>query len=240
MAEKHADPGGYGGDPEGRTAHVRHVRGDLALSSSSHFPLMLNSKFMNPVHCRPASARLSTKPVATGSERGREHDRHRAGHCSNGARVEVPCTRMTFGRERGQFPPRALRMSSALAVAQRVSNRTLRPTWSSPIVPALAGRSRPGLKFRIVRGSRQQHADAGASARPAAHARRNGHAARRASETRVRTRVAACPPPSSGGSILAAKASKLIEAETRHGRLCGKARSTVRRWFGIVERSEIK
>jgi hypothetical protein len=37
------------------------------LSSSSHFPLMLYSKFMKPVTLPPGRARLSTKPPPTGS-----------------------------------------------------------------------------------------------------------------------------------------------------------------------------
>ena len=53
-----------------------------------------------------------------------------------------------------------LRMSAALAVAQRVSMRTLRPMVQPNCCQRLQERPEPGLKFRIVRGCGQEHADA--------------------------------------------------------------------------------
>ena len=49
-----------------RTA-TRVTRGAICLSSSSHFPLMPNSKVVKPVALPPGRARLSTKPAPTGS-----------------------------------------------------------------------------------------------------------------------------------------------------------------------------
>jgi hypothetical protein len=108
-----------------RTA-TRVTSGAICLSSSSHFPPRLNSKFMNPVALPPGRARLSTKPEATGSETAVNTIGTVRVACSNGATVEVPWTRMTSGASAANSAA-CLRMSSALAVAQRVSIRTLRP-----------------------------------------------------------------------------------------------------------------
>ena len=53
-----------------------------------------------------------------------------------------------------------LRMSAALAVAQRVSIRTLRPMVQPNSASACRNAADAGLKFRIVRGCGQEHADA--------------------------------------------------------------------------------
>ena len=53
-----------------------------------------------------------------------------------------------------------LRISAALAVAQRVSMRTLRPMIQPNSSQRLQERPDAGLIFRIVRGCGQEHADA--------------------------------------------------------------------------------
>ena len=59
-----ADPGGDAGS---RRTAARVTPGAISLSSSSHFPLMLNSNSMKPVALPPGRARLTTKPAPTGS-----------------------------------------------------------------------------------------------------------------------------------------------------------------------------
>ena len=76
-----------------------------------------------------------------------------------------------------------LRMSAALAVAQRVSIRTLRPMVQPNCCQPLQERREAGLTFRIVRGCGQEHADA---PHPLAllRARRERPRGRRAAEQR--------------------------------------------------------
>src|SRR5262245_31193656 len=50
-----------------RTTATRVTRGAISLSSSSHFALKANSKFMKPVVLPPGRARLATKALPTGS-----------------------------------------------------------------------------------------------------------------------------------------------------------------------------
>ena len=50
-----------------RMTATRVTPGAISLSSSSHFPLMLNSNEVNPVALPPGRARLSTQPPPTGS-----------------------------------------------------------------------------------------------------------------------------------------------------------------------------
>ncbi len=81
---------------------------------------------MKPVALPPGRARLSTKPAPTGSPTtGNTIGTVRVA-CSNGATVELPWARMTSGASAANSAA-CLRISAALAVAQRVSIRTLRP-----------------------------------------------------------------------------------------------------------------
>ena len=119
---------------------------------------MLYSNCMNPVALPPGRARLSTKPAPTGSATtGNTIGTVRVA-CSNGPTVEAPWARMTSGASAANSAA-CLRISAALAVAQRVSIRTLRP-MVQPNCAAPAGTPRRGPEFRIVRGCGQEHADA--------------------------------------------------------------------------------
>ena len=66
-----------------RTA-ARVTPGAISLSSSSHFPLRLNSKDMKPVTLPPGRAKLSTKPAPTGSRDRRNTIGTVRVACSNG------------------------------------------------------------------------------------------------------------------------------------------------------------
>ena len=149
--------------PEGvaasRRTATRVTPGAISLSSSSHFPPMLYSKFMNPVALPPGRARLSTKPAPTGSTTtGNTIGTVRVA-CSNGPTVVAPGARMTSGASATNSAA-CLRISAASVVAQRVSMRTLRPMVQPNCCQPLQERPEAGLKFRIVRGCGQQHADA--------------------------------------------------------------------------------
>ena len=76
-----------------------------------------------------------------------------------------------------------LRISSALAPAQRVSIRTLRPMVQPNCCQPLQERPDAGLTFRIVRGCGQEHADA-PHALGLLRARRERPRRRRAAEQR--------------------------------------------------------
>src|SRR5256885_8048206 len=52
---------------ESRRTAARMRRGAISFSSSSHLPLKLYSKIMNPVTLPPGRASVSTKPAPTGS-----------------------------------------------------------------------------------------------------------------------------------------------------------------------------
>jgi hypothetical protein len=108
-----------------RTA-ARVTPGAVCLSSSSHFALTLQSNEVKPVALPPGRAMLSTKPWATGSETiGNTIGTVRVA-CSSAPTVEAPWAKITSGASAANSAA-CLRMSSALAPAQRVSIRTLRP-----------------------------------------------------------------------------------------------------------------
>jgi hypothetical protein len=108
-----------------RTA-TRATPGAISLSSSSHFPPMLNSQFMKPVALPPGRAKLSTKPAPTGSLVMVNTIGTVRVACSNGPTLEVPPASMTSGASAANSAA-CLRISSALVEAQRVSMLTLRP-----------------------------------------------------------------------------------------------------------------
>ena len=108
-----------------RTA-ARVTPGAVSLSSSNHFPPMLYSVLMKPVALPPGRARLSTNPAPTGSPAiGKTIGTVRVA-CSSGPTHEAPWARMTSGASAANSAA-CLRTSPALAVAQRVSIRTLWP-----------------------------------------------------------------------------------------------------------------
>ena len=114
---------------------------------------------MKPVALPPGRARLSTKPAPTGSATTANTIGTVRVACSNGPMVEVPVARMTSGASATNSAA-CLRMSAALAVAQRLSIRTLRPMVQPNCCQPLQERPNTGLKLRIVRRCGQEHADA--------------------------------------------------------------------------------
>jgi hypothetical protein len=102
------------------------TRGAISLSSSSHFPLMLYSKLINPVAFPPGRAKLATKPPPTGSVTCTNTMGTRRVACSNDLMTVVPWARTTSGSSSTNSAA-YLRMRSASAAPQRVSIRTLRP-----------------------------------------------------------------------------------------------------------------
>ena len=141
-----------------RTA-TRVTPGAICLSSSSHFPLMLYSKFMKPVALPPGRARLSTKPAPTGSATtGNTIGTVRVA-CSNGPTVEAPWARMTSGASAANSAA-CLRMSAALARGPAGVDPHVAADGPAQQRQRLQERPDAGLKFRIVRGCGQEHADA--------------------------------------------------------------------------------
>ena len=88
---------------ESRRTATRVTRGAICLSSSSHFPLIPYSTFMNPVVLPPGRAKLSTKPAPTGSVTIANTIGTVRVACCIGPTVGPPAAKMTSGRERDQF-----------------------------------------------------------------------------------------------------------------------------------------
>jgi hypothetical protein len=80
-----------------RSTAARVTPGAICLSSSSHFPLRLNSKVRKPVALPPGRARLSTKPEPTGSGTSANTIGTLRVACNNGATPEEPAVKMTSG-----------------------------------------------------------------------------------------------------------------------------------------------
>ena len=150
------DPGGYGGIPKDR--HARHVRRDL-LEQLQPFPAKAEFEIHEPggVAARPRQAIDEAGGDRIGD--GREHDRHRAGRLQQRRHGRGAVGKDDIGRERRQFR----------RVSANVVGIGRGPAGVDPHVAAdgparlrqlLQERPHPGLKFRIVRGCGQEHADA--------------------------------------------------------------------------------
>src|SRR5262245_9659556 len=108
---------------------------------------------MNPVALPPGRAKLSTKPAPTGSAvTGNTIGTVRVAW-SSGGMVASPVARMTSGASAANSVA-CLRISAALAVAQRMSICMLRPMAQPSSAPDA------GLKYRIVRGRGKTYGDA--------------------------------------------------------------------------------
>ncbi len=150
-----------------RTA-ARVTRGAICLSSSSHFPLMLYSKFMKPVALPPGRARLSTKPAADRIGDNREHDRHGAGRLQQWPHGRAARGQDDVRRERDQF--RRVSANVAGTGPWPSGCRSARcGRWSSPTAPAPAGTLRRGPDLlgrpRSLAGARRCAAPCPAAAR---------------------------------------------------------------------------
>src|SRR5215831_19064275 len=78
-------------------AHQSMYVSAISLSSSNHFPPRPYSKMVNPVALRPGRARLSTKPLATGSTTCANTIGTLRVACSSAAVTGVPVARMASG-----------------------------------------------------------------------------------------------------------------------------------------------
>jgi hypothetical protein len=116
-------PGGARRIPKNR--HPHHTRRDL-LEQLQPFPTHAVFELMKPVALPPGFPKLSTKALATGSLVTGKTIGIVCVACSNCPTVEAPWERITSGVSATNSAA-CLRMASALAVAQRVSIRTLRP-----------------------------------------------------------------------------------------------------------------
>ena len=149
-------PAGMAGS---RRTATRVTPGAICLSSSSHFPLMLysNSHETGGVAARPRQAVDEAGADRIGDDR--EHDRHGAGRLQQRPHGRGAMGQDDVRRERGQFR----------RVSANVGGIGRGPAGVDPHVAAdgpaqlrqpLQERPDAGLKFRIVRGCGQEHADA--------------------------------------------------------------------------------
>ena len=117
MAPNWAFPEGL---PLSRKTAARVTFGAICLSSSSHFPLRLYSNSKKPVVLPPGRARLSTKPLPTGSTTFTNTIGAVRVACCNAAKAGLLDVRMASGASAANSAA-CLRISTALVVAQRLS-----------------------------------------------------------------------------------------------------------------------
>ena len=147
------------GAPGSRRTAARVTPGAICLSSSSHLALRPYSKFVNPVALPPGRARLSTKPLPTGSTTCTNTIGTARVVCSNGAMLILPVARMTSGVSANNSSA-YLRISSEFpAAGQRVSMRRLRPSVKPQLLQSLLEGSDAGLSVRTISNRAHEHAD---------------------------------------------------------------------------------
>ena len=119
---------------------------------------MPNSKFMKPVALPPGRARLSTKPLPTGSVAiGNTIGTVRV-ICSNCPTVEPPEARMTSGASATNSAA-CRRMSPGIGSGPADIDLQVAADRPAQQRQPLQERSDAGLIWRIVRGCGQEHAD---------------------------------------------------------------------------------
>ena len=141
-----------------RTA-TRVTPGATSLSNSSHLPLRPYSNMRKPggVAARPRQA-----VDEAGTDRiddDREHDRHRAGRLQHRSHGRSARGQNDVRRERGQFHRVSANIRGIGRGPVGVDAHVV-ADGPTQLRQRLQERPDPGLKFRIVCGCRQQHADA--------------------------------------------------------------------------------
>ena len=156
MTPNWAGPAGLAGS---RRTATRVTPGAICLSSSSHFPLRLysNDHETGGVAARPRQAVDEAGADRIGDDR--EHDRHRAGRLQQRPHGRGAVGQDDVRRERGQFRRVFANLGGIgrgpAGVDPHVA-AVVQPKSASPCME----RPDAGLKFRIVRGCGQEHADA--------------------------------------------------------------------------------
>src|SRR6516164_4111931 len=138
---------------------ARVTCGAICLSSSSHLPLKLYSQFMKPVMLPPGRDRLSTKPAPTGSAAAANTIGKVRVTRSNAVTLTVASAKRMSGvsATNSCAYPRA---RSASFSCQRMSIRTLRPSFQPDFLQGLLERCDLGLAEWIVCGQGQERANA--------------------------------------------------------------------------------
>src|SRR5262249_31318886 len=143
---------------ESRRTAARVSRGAISLSSSSHFPLRLYSKFMKPVMLPPGRAKVSTKPAPTGSETCTNTIGRVRVACRNAATLSVPLANKEVWRQRDQS-----RRVSAMAIDIVLPPAGVDPDVSavapSQLLQGLLERRQLDLTAWIVRGPVHEHTE---------------------------------------------------------------------------------
>src|SRR5262249_40078301 len=141
-----------------RRIAARVVLGAICLSSSSHFPLKLYSNSKKPVVLPPGRARLSTKPLPTGSIVPANTIGTERLACCNAPTVCSGRGQDHVRRERNQF-----RRVSANVVgivrAQTIVDPHVAADGPAKFPEPLQERRIAGLCFRLVRSDGGKHAD---------------------------------------------------------------------------------
>src|SRR5262249_54120798 len=141
-----------------RSTATRVRRGAISLSSSSHFAPKPNSKGVKPVVFPPGRARLSTKPMPTGSPTF-------ANTMGTGAGRLLQCLNARGGRSQNHVRrerPKLLGISvKAIGVARCPAGVDPYVAAVSParLLQPLDERDNARLSFRIVRGQVHQNTD---------------------------------------------------------------------------------
>jgi hypothetical protein len=139
-----------------RTA-TRVKLGAISLSSSSHLPLRPYSNAMKPVALPPGRAKLSTKPAPTGSRIVVNTIGTVRVACNSGPKLVLPGAKITSGPSASSSAA-YLRTRLASPAAQRVSIRTLRPSFQPNCCSPSKERRHADLIFGGVGGAGHKHA----------------------------------------------------------------------------------
>ena len=142
------DTGGQGRCPRRTPTWV--TLGAICLSSSSHFALVVYSKFMNPVALPPGRAKVSTKPAPTGSPAtGNTIGMVRVRLQNRAYRARAPSAKITSGASASNSAACLRRSRRGCFPAQRYSSCALRPISQPACCNPCLERADARLEFRI-------------------------------------------------------------------------------------------
>src|SRR5262249_52108915 len=137
---------------------TRGMGGAMSLSSSTHLPPTLGSRFVNPVVLPPGRARLATKPWATGSLTPVNTIGTVCVACCAPRRAEMALARIRSGARLSNAKGVA-RSPSGLRNAPPIVDREIATDGPAQLLEALLERGDAPLGLRITLSQHHQHPD---------------------------------------------------------------------------------
>ena len=129
------------------------------MSNSTHFPLMVYSKFVKPVALPPGRARLWTKPAPTGSATFTNTIGMVRVACSAGPMVTLPTVMITSGAS-ATSSAAYRRMAAASPPGRAIVDLQVSANRPAQLLEALLEHHDSCLRLRIVRREWHEHANA--------------------------------------------------------------------------------